>query len=224
MSQTIPLRNGPPRRPELRRLVERQRRGSQVLDIAEKRAGFKSWNERGYLPHRDEPGLTQFITFRLADSFPQELRHEWEGLLRIEDDRERRTQLEAWLDLGRGECCLREPRVAEMVANALLKADGRDCHMHAWVIMPNHVHLLFMETKMPLGSILKRWKGATGRAANKILGRTGRPFWQPDYWDTYMRNEDHQRNAIRYIRNNPLKAGLTKSWREWRWLFIRDDP
>lgn len=59
--------------------------------------GFRGWHERGYLPHRDEPGLTQFVTLHLADSFPATLRAEWEALLEVEDDRERRLQLEAYL-------------------------------------------------------------------------------------------------------------------------------
>ena len=68
--------------------------------------GFRGWHERGYLPHRDEPGLTQFVTFHLADSLPASLRHEWAALLEIEDDRRRRQSYEAYLDKGRGECVL----------------------------------------------------------------------------------------------------------------------
>jgi hypothetical protein len=73
------------------------------------------WRENGYLPHRDEPGLTQFITFRLPDAFPVELRAEWEKLLKIEEDRKRRIELEKYLDMGRGHCHLREPRIAVLV-------------------------------------------------------------------------------------------------------------
>ena len=60
--------------------------------------GFRGWHERGYLSHRDEPGLTQFITLRLMDAFPASLRSEWAAMLEVEDDRERRTQQEAYLD------------------------------------------------------------------------------------------------------------------------------
>jgi hypothetical protein len=77
--------------------------------------GFRGWHERGYLPHRDEPGLTQLITFRLADSFPRSLRSERQHLWEIEDDRERRKQLELYLDRGLGSCHLREPRAANLV-------------------------------------------------------------------------------------------------------------
>ena len=67
----------------------------------------KGWYSRGYLPHYDKPGTIQLITFRLADAMPASLRHEWEHLLAIEDEREQRTKLEAYLDQGRGDCLLR---------------------------------------------------------------------------------------------------------------------
>lgn len=94
---------GPPHHPKIRLIVRQQREMSIHLTEQEMRAGFRGWNERGYLPHRDEPGLTQFVTFRLGDSFPAELREEWQALWKLEDDRERRLRVEAWLDLGCGE-------------------------------------------------------------------------------------------------------------------------
>src|SRR5690242_10704480 len=55
----------PPHNPHLRELVEAKRRWSEPQDAKDTEAGFRGWHERGYLPHRDEPGLTQFVTFRL---------------------------------------------------------------------------------------------------------------------------------------------------------------
>ena len=81
--------------------------------------GFKGWHERGYLPHRDEPGLTQFVTFQLLDAFPAALRSEWAALLAVEDQREQRKKLESRLDRGQGECCLRRPELAKLVEGAL---------------------------------------------------------------------------------------------------------
>src|SRR5580658_6473303 len=89
-----PRRSAPPYNSGVGELVEAKRRWSSPLKINDAKQGFRGWNERGYLPHRDEPGLTQFVTFRLADSFPTALRSEWEHLWSIEDDRERRTELE----------------------------------------------------------------------------------------------------------------------------------
>lgn len=93
--------------------------------------GFRGWHEHGYLPHRDEPGLTQFVTFHLADSYPRALRSEWEALLKVEDDRERRAQLEAYLDKGRGECHLRDPRIGRLVDEALRFYHGKRYDLRA---------------------------------------------------------------------------------------------
>src|SRR5262245_26121796 len=46
----------------------------------------RGWHSRGYIPHFDQPGLVQTITFRLADSMPAEKRAEWQELLRVKDD------------------------------------------------------------------------------------------------------------------------------------------
>lgn len=216
------FRAGPPHRPEVRQLVERQRQVSPQPTREEQVAGFQGWNERGYVPHRDEPGLTQFVTFRLADSFPVELREEWEKLLKLEDTRERRVQLEAWLDLGHGVCYLRDERLAQLVADALRKFDGVRYRLLAWTIMPNHVHVLFEVGEVPMADIVKSWKQFTANHANRLSGNSG-SFWQADYWDTYMRDPEHEERTIRYIRNNPVKAGLVKAWEEWPWTFVRPD-
>src|SRR5947208_11888262 len=114
----------PPHNPGVRELVEGKRRWSSLLRSEDAKAGYRGWHENGYLPHRDEPGLIQFVTFRLADAFPVELRSEWETLLKIEDDRKRRIELEAYQDKGRGGCHLRRAEVAEMVEGSLLFRHG----------------------------------------------------------------------------------------------------
>jgi len=180
----------------------------------EKAISSKGWYTRGYLPHCDKPGTIQMVTFRLADAMPVSLRREWEDLLTIEDERERRTKLEAYLDLGRGECVLRDPRVAAAVETVFLCFDGQRYRMIAWVAMPNHAHLLFELWDMPMGELLKAWKGASANAANRSLGRKG-TFWQEEYWDRYMRDEAHFRKAKHYIEWNPVKSGLVRTPELW---------
>src|SRR5881394_1113264 len=107
-----PRRPRPPHNPSVRDLVSAKRQWSSRLKIEDAKQGFRGWHERGYLPHRDEPGLTQFVTFHLVDSFPESLRSEWEHLAEIENDREQRKLIEAYLDLGRGECHLRRREIA----------------------------------------------------------------------------------------------------------------
>lgn len=204
----------PPYNPGVRDLVAGKRAWSRPLAKDDIERGFLGWHENGYLPHRDEPGLTQFVTFRLADAFPVELRSEWEALLKIEDDRERRIELEAYLDRGRGECHLRRPDIATLVENSLLFRHEVQYELRAWVVMPNHVHLLFLVQDVPMSQLIDAWKGFTAKEANKLLGRKGK-FWQDGYWDTYMRDAEHERRTRRYIENNPTKAKLVASTKEW---------
>ena len=219
MGQT-PRRWGPPLNPGVGDLVKAKRRWSSPRKIEDTLRGFRGWHERGYLPHRDEPGLTQFVTFHLADSFPVALRSQWESLLEIEDGLDRRKQLEAYLDRGCGECSLRQLDCAEMVDGAFQFYHGRRCEMLAWVVMPNHVHTLFKVGCTPLSVVVSDWKKYTARQANKILRRRGH-FWAEDYWDTYMRDSEHELQTRRYIENNPVKAFLVRDPKDWPWSSAR---
>src|SRR5262245_41488869 len=125
----------PPYNPGIRDVVEGKRAWSRPLSAQDRQRGFRGWHESGYLPHRDEPGLVQFVTFRLADAFPAELRSEWEALLKIEDERKRRIELETYLDKGRGQCHLRRADIAAMVEASLLFRHETQYELRAWVIM-----------------------------------------------------------------------------------------
>jgi REP element-mobilizing transposase RayT len=204
----------------LRDLVAGKRQFSSPPKQEDAKRGFRGWHERGYLPHRDEPGLTQFVTFRLADSFPESLRSEWEHLWRIEDDRARRTELEAYLDRCRGKYYLRQPDVAQVVETALRFFHGERYKLRAWCVMPNHVHVLFKVGSVPMADILENWKKHTAQKVNRLLGRRGN-FWEADYWDAYMRDAEHERRTGRYIESNPARAKLVADPKEWLWSSAR---
>ena len=210
----------PPYNPGVRALVAGKRAWSKPLAQEEIERGFLGWHENGYLPHRDEPGLVQFVTFRLADAFPAELRSEWEALLKIEDDRQRRIKLEAYLDQGRGSCHLRRADIAAMVEGSLLFRHELEYELRAWVVMPNHVHVLFRVQEVPMCKLVDAWKGYTAKAANRLLRRKGQ-FWQEGYWDTYMRGDEHELRSRRYVENNPCKAKLVGLARDWPWSSAR---
>ena len=180
----------------------------------EQAIGSKGWNTRGRLPHYDKPGTVQMITFRLADAMPSSRRNEWEALFAIEDEREQRTQVEAYLDRGLGSCVLRDAQAASAVEEVLLHSDGRHYRLAAWVVMPNHVHFLYEMWDLPMGQLLKAWKGTSANAINRLVGRQG-TLWQREYWDRYMRDEEHFRKAQHYIEWNPVKAGLVKAPADW---------
>ena len=187
------------------------------------------WYSRGYLPHRDEVGLLQFLTFRLADSLPQEKLRQLEEELALQTETarevERRKRIERWLDAGMGCCALKHPRMAETMENALLHFDGSRYRLVAWCIMPNHVHVL-IQPGHPLSGIVQSWKSYTGRwalahNAELELGVPGQSLWMREYWDRYIRDETHLRQTIAYIHENPVKAGLCSSPQLWPWSSAR---
>ena len=193
-----------------------------VISKAKARAnGAPGWYSRGYLPHFDAERKTQTMIFRLFDSMPQAVIDTWReeliSLPKDEHDLERRKRIDAYLDKGYGSCYLREGRIAEIVQDALLRFDGERYYLHAWVVMPNHVHVLYTpEVNWELSQIAHSWKSYTASACNKALGRKG-DFWQPEPFDRYIRDERHFANAVTYIENNPIKAGLCNEPENWRW-------
>lgn len=109
---------------------------------------------------------------------------------------------------GIGSCPLRDPEVAQIVANALHHFDGDRYELIAFVIMPNHVHVLFRpHPSHSLSKIIQTWKGFTARVINRRLNLKG-TFWYEEYFDYLIRDAVHFRNCIRYIRRNPQKACL----------------
>jgi REP element-mobilizing transposase RayT len=179
----------------------------------------RGWYSRGYLPHFDGGPIPQVLTFRLADSFPKERLDAWsEELARLpekEASAERHRRIESYLDTGAGNARLRDRRIATLVQEALLFFDGKRYHLHAWVIMPNHVHVLFtpMNTHS-LTNILHSWKSYTTHRANRILNCRGK-FWQEESFDRYIRNEQHFLAAMNYIESNPVKAHLCTKNEDW---------
>ena len=180
----------------------------------------RGWHSRGYLPHFDGGSIPQSVTFRLADSLPKERLEGFENELAcLPEDKataRRRELIEAYLDLGSGHAWLRDPRLGQMVENALLYFDGARYLLHSWVIMPNHVHALLTPAEsFSLTQILHSWKSFTAKVANRVLGQSGR-FWQEDYFDRYMRDDRHYFAAIEYIELNPVGAGLCERKEDWK--------
>jgi REP element-mobilizing transposase RayT len=183
----------------------------------------KGWYSRGYLPHRDDAGLVQSITFRLADSFPSATLAEWRDWIDPETGRVRssdaatRARIEAFLDAGHGECWLRRPTLARLVEEALLRFDGERYRLIAWCVMPNHVHVVAESCGgYALPGMVHSWKSFTASEANREMGRSG-AFWYRDYWDRYIRDGRHLEAAVGYVEANPVKAGLAKMAKDWPW-------
>lgn len=185
------------------------------------RLGIFGWHSRGYLPHFSDTVHPQFVTFRLFDSMPQEVLRRWakelEQLPKAALEMEQKKRIEAYLDSGYGSCSLNDPRIAANVQEALLHFENDRYALHAWVIMPNHVHVLFTPLgNWEWGKILHSWRSYTAHECNKMLQRQGE-FWQPDPFDRYIRDEQHFANALAYIEKNPVKAGLCEKPQDWQW-------
>ena len=177
----------------------------------------KAWHSRGYLPHLDQPGIIQFITFRLSDSVPAKVIAAFPGSAGASPAVKLRKRTDGYMVQGHGECWLGDDRIAELVENALLYFDGVRYRLLAWVIMPNHVHALIEAFDgFPLDGVIHSWKSFTSKQANKILGRSGQ-FRMQDYFDRYIRDDNHLAAVTDYIERNPVKAGLAPSADAWRW-------
>ena len=138
----------------------------------------------------------------------------------IEDNVEKQRRLEKYLDLGHGACHLRNTQIANVVQSTLWYHDGIKYRLLAWVVMPNHLHVLIQVWRVPMGEIIQTWKGFTSKKSNQLLRRQG-AFWEEDYFDRYIRNEDHLRRVVHYIENNPVKAGLVRFAADWPWSSAR---
>ena len=190
---------------------------TNILQKREVRAA--GWHSRGYLPHFDGGAIPQFVTLHLANSVPTKVVARWQQQLRHLTEAEQRvvsqTRVERYLDMGYGQCLLKDPRIAAMVQESLLAFDGLRYELFAWVIMPNHTHSLLTPSQAwSLERLIHSHKSYTAHEANRILNRVGQ-FWMNEYFDRYIRNADHFRNTVRYIENNPVKAGLCSKPAQW---------
>ncbi len=194
-----------------------------------------------HLPHWRQEGATYFVTFRLADSLPQvklnelkHLRREWENrhappwnteALKILD-RQVAERVEGWLDQGMGSCLLKNPSHAALLTEAMHHFDGARYELGAYVVMPNHAHVLvrpMMCDDQPLEAILGCWKQFSSRRINKQTGDKGE-LWQDECYDRIVRDEEHLYHCLQYIGRNPGKAALARNacplWVRHEWVAL----
>jgi len=192
---------------------------------------FESIDRHGSkLPHWQQEDTMQFVTFRLGDSMPQSKLMQWKEDRKIwlrnhptpwapEDEsayhRLFTWKMEEWLDQGEGACVLQDPSIRQIIEETLMFDHEIRAIHEARVIMPNHVHLLFV-AKVRIEILLKSWKGISARR----IGNGS--LWQKGYRDTMIRDARHYENAVRYIRRNPinLPEGTYSLWQSDRALAV----
>lgn len=131
--------------------------------------------------------------------------------------------------------------IAQIVADSLHDRDGKVYRLDAYSIMSNHVHavfapflsdrdlreillpegLRFVSRTPPLDVIMKSLKGYTAWECNRVLQRKG-TFWQAESYDHIVRDAGEFQRVVNYVLNNPVKAGLVKDWRDWKWNYRRE--
>jgi REP element-mobilizing transposase RayT len=141
-------------------------------------SGELKWSDRGYMPHVDGAQLIQHVSYHLADSLPKEalekMTAELKSLPPKLRDAEKEKRIAAYVDAGYGSCVLRVPLIAEMVQNAFLHFHGARYQLHAWCVMPNHVHVLFQpKNGWSMAKIVASWKSFTGRRISEYMKRAG---------------------------------------------------
>ena len=175
------------------------------------------------LPHWHQDAKLFFVTWRLADSLPADKLKEWtrqrdEWTAQHPQPWSEATEqeyhetfsktIDHWLDAGSGECVLKDPAIAKIVADALLHFDGERYLMDSFVVMPNHVHALFrLAPGLKLEDLIHSWKSFSAKKINEMLGREG-VLWQRDYWDRIVRDGEHWANFRSYVARNPERARL----------------
>lgn len=222
-------------RSDISEVEERRANSLRTFQPFQPKAEFRV--SRRNLPHWTQPGVTYYVTFRLADSLPAGRLEEWkrerdawlrrhpEPWAKAEMDEYERLfyhRLDAWLDAGHGECILARNDAADIVEGALHYFDGERYVLDAYVIMPNHVHLLVSvsETKM-LRKVLHSWKSYTAHELNKAAGRSG-SVWQDESFDHIVRSFEQLNYHRWYIGDNPVSARLKSGFRLGRGIGVLD--
>jgi REP element-mobilizing transposase RayT len=161
----------------------------------ERRPLFLTWHLRGSLPLDRYPALGSEFAGRAF---------EW---------------IDRSLDGGKsGPVWLALEDVAQVAVDALdYGARAMSLYdLHAFVVMPNHVHTL-LTPHAGVPRLVQAIKGFSAREANRILGRAGEPFWEREYLDHWIRNDAEFARVCAYIENNPVRAGLVSRAGEFRW-------
>jgi putative transposase len=167
------------------------------------------------LPHFSVTGVPIFVTFRLHGSLPRGRSFRPDILT---SNGEAFAAMDRLLDNARsGSFALRRPEIARLVAGAIRAGDAvlQRYRLHAYAVMPNHVHMLATPS-VPSPSWLGPLKGFTAHEANRILGTVGSRFWQDESYDHLVRQGEFER-IKRYIEWNPVRAGIAANPEEFPW-------
>ncbi len=168
---------------------------------------------RGDLPHLAKEGCSYFVTFCEMAAVPFHAQRS--RLSRDHDGKPESIAQGSEPDLRSGLCLLSQPRISDLVQEALLYFQAQRYDLHAWAVMPNHVHAVVTPYHShSLSKTQHSWKSFTSLKINKALGRSG-VFWQSESFDHLIRSEKAFEKFVKYTEFNPVKAGLCAKPSDW---------
>ncbi len=170
------------------------------------------------LPHYHSVGQPLFLTWRLQGSLPAT-----RSFPSVTNSGKAFLAMDRILDNARtGPLYLRCPEIANMVVEAIHYRDQHleHYHLHRYVVMRNHVHLL-ITPRVKVSRLMQSLKRFTAREGNRILGLTGQSFWQDESYDRLVRDETEFERIASYIEMIPVNAGLATSPEEFPWSSAR---
>lgn len=203
---------------------------------------------RHALPHIQPIGGTFFVTSCLYNTVPKIVAKsikEKMNAIKEGPDKEKESKkvymqfLDNILTIGKmGQHHFKNPAIAEILADKIHQYDQQYYHLIAFVIMSNHFHILVDfsiqedrlapgeqptdDNYMQLYKVMRLIKGGSAFAANKVLKRKG-TFWERESYDRLVRDDREFYNVVRYIANNPVKAGIINHWKKWDFTYVHRD-
>lgn len=209
----------------------------------DKRHLISGFHFRGVLPHLKREGATYFVTLRQAGTLPRDVlarfRQEREAIVQHAVAAKRplswheqqelfnwySNRVDKFLDAGHGPCHLRDPELAGIVAQAIRFFERIRYELHAWVVMPNHVHgVVRPKPGFSLSEILHSWKSFTSHEINERIAPKIVPLWQGESYNHLIRDDDDLHRTCHYTIMNPVNAGLSTQAEGWQWSSACEKP
>lgn len=162
-------------------------------------------------------GGVHFLTLWLTDAVPRHILTRYKDQLRLGYISETSFHLavDRFLTRPGPHDHLRKPAVAAMAQEDLHYFDEVRYHLHAWVIMPNHEHVLLSPKRgNQISSIVHSISSHSSARANEVLGRKG-PLWSADHLHQNVSDEEIA-ETVEYMHNEPVAAGLCDRPEDWR--------
>ena len=199
---------------------------------------------RKNLPHLQIQGQTFFVTWLLTGAFIQNRFSDLQIKFKLIKDQIKNESNNKKKDLNEagnkyflefdeklntlksGKHFMKNPEVARAVADSIHYWDNKRMDLYCYCIMSNHVHAVFMVfEKNEFGSplflqdIMQSIKNYSARECNKLLGLKGQ-FWHHESYDRLIRDREELYRIICYVLDNPIKAGLCRERKDWKWSYI----